>query len=298
MIPFNYHHLYYFYTIAKMGSISKACEELRLAQPTLSSQLKQFESYLNLKLFERKGKKLVLTDEGRYIQSYAAEIFDTGRELMDGLGDISQKGRLKIQIGVSSFVPRAVVDALLRFLLKIEPGVYLSVQEDKTEVMIENLKTHLLDFVLTDTLLPSSAEGEIENHLVAKIPIVFCAHSSIARKYKRLPKDLEGAPVILPTTQSQVYQSVQEYFIAQKVKPKIVAEIQDVELVRRLVLTGIGVAPLNRFTITQAPSKEPLVILDKKSRHNIFDNIYLLIKKRKKNHPLIPKIIDQFKLPV
>ena len=140
MIPFNYHHLYYFYKIAKRGSISKACEELRLAQPTLSSQLKQFESNLNLKLFEREGKKLVLTDEGRYILSYATEIFDTGRELIEGLSDISQKGRLKIQIGVSSFVPRAVVNALLKFLLKIEPGVYMSVQEDKTEVMIENLK--------------------------------------------------------------------------------------------------------------------------------------------------------------
>jgi LysR family transcriptional activator of nhaA len=296
MIPFNYHHLYYFYTIAKMGSISKAGEELRLAQPTLSSQLKQFENYLNLKLFEREGKKLIITDRGRYILSYAAEIFDTGRELMDGLGDLSQKGRLKIQIGVSSYVPRSVVDALLKFLLKIEPGIYMSVQENSAEVIVENLKTHLLDFVLTDTPVSTPTEGELENHLVAKIPIVFCAHASIAKKYKRLPKDLDGAPVLLPTTQSQVYQSVQEYFIANKIKPKIVAEIQDVELVRRLVLTGIGVAPLNQFTITQAPSKEPLVILDKKLKHNIFDNIYLLVKKRKKQHPLIQNILNQFKL--
>lgn len=296
MLPFNYHHLYYFYTIAKEGSISKACEKLHLAQPTLSSQLKQFETYLNLKLFEREGKKLRLSDEGRYILSYAAEIFDTGRELMDGLGDRSHKGRLKIQIGVSTFIPTSVVDALLRFLLKIKPEVYISVQEDTTEVMIENLRTHQLDLMLTDTPIQSSVEGEIENHLISRIPVVLCAHASIAKKYTRIPQDLDGAPIILPTTQSQIYQSMQEYFIAHRIKPRIVAEIQDVELVRRLVLTGVGIAPLNQFTVTQAPSKKPLVILDRKSSHNIFDNIYLLIKKRKKNHPLIPKIIGLFKL--
>ena len=298
MIPFNYHHLYYFYTIAKIGSISKASETLRVGQPALSSQLKQFENYLNLKLFEREGRKITLTESGRYVLSYATEIFDVGMELMDGLGDRSQKGRLKIQIGVSSFIPKTAVTALLNFLLKIEPEVYISVREDKTELLIENLKTHQLDLVLTDTPMQSIIQKEIENYLLAKIPVVFCACPAMARKYKRLPKDLDGAPVLLPTTQSQVYQAVQEYFITHKIKPKIVGEIQDIELVRRLVLSGAGVAPLNILTVTQAPTREPLVILDKKSRYNIFDNIYLLTKKRKKKHPLIPQIIDQFKLPV
>ncbi len=298
MIPFNYHHLYYFYTIAKIGSISKASETLHVGQPALSSQLKQFENYLNLKLFEREGRKITLTEGGRYVLSYATEIFDVGMELMDGLGDRSQKGRLKIQIGVSSFIPKTAVTALLNFLLKIEPEVYISVREDKTELLIENLRTHLLDLVLTDTPMQSIIQKEIENYLLAKIPVVFCACPAMARKYKRLPKDLDGAPVLLPTTQSQVYQAVQEYFITHKIKPKIVGEIQDIELVRRLVLSGAGVAPLNILTVTQAPSKEPLVILDKKSRYNIFDNIYLLTKKRKKKHPLIPRIIDQFKLPI
>ena len=108
MIPFNYHHLYYFYTVARMGGISKARGELRLAQPTLSSQIKQFENFLNVKLFEREGKKLVLTDEGRSILSYAAEIFDTGKELIAHLGDISPRGRPRIQIGFFTFRIRRI----------------------------------------------------------------------------------------------------------------------------------------------------------------------------------------------
>jgi LysR family transcriptional activator of nhaA len=298
MIPFNYHHLYYFYTIAKLGSISKSCKELGLAQPTLSYQLKQFENYLNLKLFEREGKRLILTDEGRHVLSYAAQIVDTGRELIDGLGDISQKGRIKIQIGVSIFVPRSVIDALLQFLLKIEPTVYISIQEEKPGLMMEGLNAHRYDFALTDILVGPILEEKIESHLLAKIPVVFCAHSSIAKKYKSLPADLDNAPVILPTAQSQVYQAVQEYFVANKVNPRIIGEIQDVELVRRLALTGVGIAPINQFTVAQAPSREPLVILGKKSKHNIFDSVYLLVKRRKRHHPLVPKILSQFKLPL
>jgi len=152
MIPFNYHHLYYFYTIAREGSISKACDKLHLCQPTLSAQLKQFEKHLKIRLFNRENKKLILTDEGRHVLFYATEIFDTGAEMTDSLMDIAQKGRLKIQIGIAHHVPRSVVDALLMFLLKTEPGVYISLHEDNTEDLYEGLKTHKFALVLCDSL--------------------------------------------------------------------------------------------------------------------------------------------------
>lgn len=298
MIPFNYHHLFYFYTIAKTGSITKACDTLRLAQPTLSAQLKQFENYLKVKLFEREKKKLILTEEGRQILFYATEIFDVGREMMDRIDDHSHKGRIRIQLGVSHFVPRAVVDALLKFLFKISPEVHVSVNEDKINTLMEALESHQQDIVLSDILLPGCIEKEIEHHFVAKIPISFCASPSSAKKFKNLPKDLNGAPIILPTVQNPSYQAIQDYFITHKIKPKIIGEIQDVELVRRLVLSGIGIAPINQFTITQAPSRESLVILNTKTKSTIFENIYLLTKIRKRRHPLLPKIIDQFSISI
>lgn len=93
MIPFSYHHLYYFYVIAQEGSISKATEQLRLAQPTLSAQLKQFETFLNTDLFIRENRKLVLTEEGHKVFSYARMIFDIGQELKERMVDLSHKGR-------------------------------------------------------------------------------------------------------------------------------------------------------------------------------------------------------------
>ena len=296
MIPFNYHHLYYFYTIARMGSVSKAGEELRLGQPTLSTQLKQFESYLNLKLFERRGRRrLALTDEGRHILTYAKEIFETGQEMIDNLGDLSHKGRIRIQIGAPDSVPKTFLDMLLQFILKIAPKTHLTVQEDRPGSLIENLKSNVLDIVLTDAPA-GSLDEQIESTLVGKIPIVFCAHTELARKYRNIPKDLHKAPLILPTAHSEIYHSLQEYFVEHKIRPDIVAEIQDVELARRLVLSKVGIAPLNLLTIKKAPSKEPLAVIGKPGTPKIYEKIYILVKKRIKPHPLVSNIVTDFKI--
>ena len=99
MIPFNYHHLYYFYVIAQEGSIVKATKQLNLAQPTLSAQLKQFENFLNVQLFIRENRRLVLTEEGHRVLSYARMIFDIGQELKDRMVDLSHKDRIHLNIG-------------------------------------------------------------------------------------------------------------------------------------------------------------------------------------------------------
>src|SRR6187431_748149 len=117
MIPFNFHHLYYFYTIAQAGSVSKAAKELRLSQPALSYQLKRLEDFLNVKLFERKGRGLVLTEEGHSALSYAKQIFDAGKEFADGLRDRSEKGRVRIQIGAMDSIPKTSVSELLKYIL-------------------------------------------------------------------------------------------------------------------------------------------------------------------------------------
>ena len=130
MIPFNYHHLYYFYIIAKEGSISKATQKLSLAQPTLSAQLKQFESFLNVKLFIRENRKLILTEEGHRVLEYAKMIFDIGRELKDRMVDLNKKGRIRIQIGVPNSIPKSIIEALLSHLLNINPTVFLVVKEN------------------------------------------------------------------------------------------------------------------------------------------------------------------------
>ncbi|MCA9400055.1 MAG: LysR family transcriptional regulator, partial [Candidatus Omnitrophica bacterium] len=261
MIPFNYHHLYYFYVIAQEGSISRATEILNLAQPTLSAQLKQFEDFLNVKLFIREGRKLTLTEEGRKVLSYAKMIFDIGQELKDRMVDLSHKGRPHIHIGIGHFVPKTIVDLLLHFILEHEPNTYIHVEKDNMDKLIQDLNDHILDLVLTDTPFETTMSGDIKNKFIGKIPIVFCAHPTIARHIKQFPKDITGQPMIFPAAPRQIAYTLKEFLYEHQLEPKIVGEIQDIETVRRLALRGYGIAALNLLTVKEAPAKENLTIL-------------------------------------
>jgi len=296
MIPFNYHHLYYFYVIAEEGSVTKAAGRLRLSQSSLSMQLGSLENFLERKLFNREGKKLFLTEEGQHILSYAKAIFDLGEELSDSLGDRAIKGQLRIQIGVSGNVPKSFVDALLKYLFNHKKSTYITVVERTIEEMIAALSIHKLDMILNDLPHQAPADDGIQNHLIAKIPVVLCSNKQLAKAIKHIPEDLDKIPMILPTAQSQTYHSLQEYFLSHKIKPNVIAEIQDLELVRRLVLSGKGIAPINEITILKGPAKEALKILGKPGQLNIHDSIYLIKKDRKNPHPLVTDVIENFSI--
>jgi len=296
MIPFNYHHLYYFYIIAKEGSVSKAAKTLRLAQPTLSAQLKQFESFLDKKLFERENRELRLTEDGHRILGYAKSIFDLGQELMDQMGDLSQKGRIQIQIGLSNFIPKSFADLLLNFILKVEPAVQITLIEDRIETLLVQLEDHLLDIVFHDsTVLPVTAKSA-EHRLIADIPVIFCANTKLAEKLGKFPGCLNEASLILPTAPSQVAFAVREFLLSKKLNPRILGEIQDIEIVRRLTLRGHGIAPLNLLTISHAPAKEDLKILHAPGNSPISEKIYALTRPRKNPHPLVSQILSEFKV--
>ncbi|MDD5657668.1 MAG: LysR family transcriptional regulator, partial [Elusimicrobia bacterium] len=98
MIPLNYHHLYYFFVVAREGSVAKAKEKLLLSQPTISAQIKELEEYLGHPLFERRKQRLHLTEDGRMALDYAERIFDLGEELKDVLSDRPPHARLRAQI--------------------------------------------------------------------------------------------------------------------------------------------------------------------------------------------------------
>ncbi len=296
MIPFNYHHLYYFYVIAQEGSIVKATKQLNLAQPTLSTQLKQFEKFLNVKLFIRKNRQLALTEEGLRVLSYAKMIFDIGQELKDRMVDLSHKDRIHLNIGITNFVPKTVVEMLLDYILKLSPNIYIKLSKDNMPKLVQDLDNHLIDLILTDTPFETTMGADFNNKLVGKLPIVFCAHPSLAKKVKRFPKDMSGLPLILPAAPRQVFYTLKEYLYEHHIEPRIVGEIQDIEVVRRLALRKYGIVVLNLLTIREAPARQKLVILNKRKDYHIFEKIYLISKKRKMPHPLIEEILDGFRM--
>lgn len=297
MIPFNYHHLYYFFVIAKAGSVSKACEQLRLAQSTVSAQLKQFEAYLGRPLFERRKQRLYLTDDGRAVLDYAESIFALGRELEDTLRDRPPGGRRLLQVGMLNGTPEVFTHALIGAVLNQEPSAQISVQEGPLEWLLTELDHHRLDLLLTDVPVQQRTRGAYTSQLVGKIPVVFVAAPALARRYRQFPHDLEDAPLILPMAPSQVYHQVQALFAERKISPRIVAEVQDVEVARRLALSGHGVTPLNVHTLSVSLPAGGLVALGKKAPPAIYETIYLVSARRKWPNPIAEHLMKTFRLP-
>lgn len=297
MIPFNYHHLYYFFVIAKSGTISKAGETLRLAQSTLSAQLQQFEASLSRPLFERRRQRLYLTEIGRVVLDYAESIFELGEELQDTLRDRPASGRQGIQIGILNGTPRALSHAVICCVLEHTPTAHVVVQEGPLDTLIDELSQQRLDVILTDLCVRSETHDEYTNHLVGKIPIVFVAAPQVARRHPRFPRDLHGAPLILPTAPSQVCYQIQDFLAARKLVPHIVAEVQDVEVARRLAIAGFGIAPLNAYTVSVSQPANALTTLGPKAPLAIHETLYLVTRTRKWPNPLAEHLVRTFRVP-
>jgi LysR family transcriptional activator of nhaA len=293
MIPFNFHHLYYFYTIAREGSVTRAARALKVGQPALSTQVRTFEEALGAKLFERDGRRLALTEEGRAVLSHAEEIFESGRQMLSGLAGGSAKGQLHTRIGLTAYVPKSIAERLIGFLFELDPGMRLEAAEDNLAQLLPRLERHELDCVLADEPAGGSFP-KIETHLIDRVAIALAATPELARRYPRVPKDLNGAPMILPTSNSRIYSELREYFAAHGARPRIVAEVQDVELVRRMALSGLGIAPMNVYTLTHAPGHEKLVMLGR-SPLPLHRPVYLFTMPRKRPHPLLGVLLKKFR---
>src|SRR5579859_2239944 len=222
MISLNYHHLYYFYVVAKSGSIAKACKTLLLSQPAVSTQLKQLERSLGNPLFDRRNQRLYLTEEGRFVLDYAESIFEMGQELQETLKDRPRKGRPVIRVGILSGTPRAFGHALLECVLDGFPSAHVNVREGQTDELLADLREQRLDVLLTDESIRSQDREVLSNHLVGKVPIVFAAAPAVARRHRLIPRDLNDAPVILPSWPSHIYHQILDLLAEWKVEPKVV----------------------------------------------------------------------------
>jgi len=243
----NYHHLLYFWMVARTGSIARACQELRLAQPTISAQLRSLEESLGEKLFTRQGRRLVLTEAGQVVYRYAEEIFTLGNELTEVLKGRPRDRPLRLMVGVSDVIPKLIAYRILEPALAMKGGVYMECYEDTPEKLLLSLSAHELDLVLTDAPAYSVARVRVFNHLLGSSGVGLFASAPLARFYrKRFPASLSGAPFLLPIKNSTLRQILDQWFESQSIQPRILAEFQDTALLTAFGQSGAGIfaAPL------------------------------------------------------
>src|SRR4029453_14014287 len=209
----NYHHLLYFWTVVREGSVSKAAEKLRLSQPTISAQVRMLEQTIGERLFLRRGRTQLLTDVGRTVYRYADEIFGLARELLETL-DGRPPGRvMPLTIGVANAVPKLIVHRLLRPAIEQPATIRLICREDNAEQLVAQLASYALDVVIASAPAPAHLPMKVFNHLLGESTISLFAPAALAaRLRRRFPASLNQAPVLVPTTNSPLRRALDEWF--------------------------------------------------------------------------------------
>jgi LysR family transcriptional activator of nhaA len=237
----NYHHLLYFWVVAREGSIVRASEEIGLAQPTISGQIRVLEEALGEKLFARVGRNLALTEMGHVVFRYADEIFSLGRELMDTVQGRPTDRPLRVTVGIADVVPKIVAYRLLEPVLHLAQPVQIVCREGKLEHLLVELAIYNLDVVLSDAPLGPMVKVRAFNHLLGECGVSFYGTASLIADHRDdFPQSLDDAPLLLPTDNTILRRSLDHWFAAEGIRPRVVGEFEDSALLKVFGQQGIG----------------------------------------------------------
>ena len=237
----NYHHLLYFWTVAREGSITRAGDVLHLTQPAISAQLRTLERALGEKLFERRGRQLALTDTGRLVYRYAEEIFSIGRELQETLAGRPTGRPPRLVVGVVDSMPKLMIYRLLEHAVRGADPVRLVLREGTAERLLADLAIHAVDVVLSDAPVPPTVRIKAFSHLLGECGItIFGTPTLLETHRRRFPTSLDGAPFLLPMEGTTLRRSLDDWFGELNIRPNVVAEIEDSAVLKVFGQAGVG----------------------------------------------------------
>jgi LysR family transcriptional activator of nhaA len=289
----NYHHLLYFWAVAREGTVAGASAELRLAPQTISGQIHQLEHALGERLFARRGRHLVLTEVGRIAFRYADEMFSLGRELLHTLKGRPSDRPMRLIIGVADVLPKEVVRRLLDPATRMGRRLHIVCREDKSvDEFVGDLAAHKLDLVLADAPVGHSVPVRAFNHLLGECGTTFLgARRLAAARRSGFPRTLNGAPLLLPGANSTPRRMLDQWLSSRGLRPTVVGEFDDSELMNAFGQDGTG--------IVAAPS---VIEGDLRRRHRLHvigrveslrHRFYAVSVERKLKHPAVIAICEQ-----
>jgi len=287
----NYHHLLYFWTVAREGSVTRAAGELRLGQPTVSTQIRTLEEALGEKLFTRVGRNLALTEVGRVVFRYADDIFSLGRELLDAVKDRPTGRPILFQVGIADVIPKLIAYRLLRPAFELSAPVRLVCREGKPDRLLAELAVHDLDLVLTDAPLGPTHKVKAFNHLLGECELTFFGSAPLARAHRRgFPRSLHGAPVLLPTDNTTLRRALDQWFDTEGIRPVVMSECED-----NALLDVFGAAGVGMFAAPAAIEKEirreyGVEVIGRVG--SVRERFYAISIERKLKHPAVVAIVE------
>ena len=282
----NYHHLRYFWTVAREGSLRCAAETLKVSQPSICSQIQLLEESLGEDLFRPSGRSLALTEFGQLIFGYAEEIFALGGEILRATKQAPGVRFLRLHVGIVDSFPKLMSHELLRPVLEHQPPVQLTCHEGKLADLVSQLNTHRLDLVLSDEPASPGASGKVFNHLLGTCDLTFCAMPKLARTLKgRFPRNLEGAPALLPTQNCTLRRDLEKWFGSSGIEPRVVAEFEDAALTKIVASGGLGFIAIPTLVASEAVERYGFVPIGRTKE--VETRFYAITAERRFTHPAI-----------
>ena len=285
----NYHHLRYFWVVAKEGGLTKAAAKLHVSQPTISAQIQALEAVLGEKLFRRAGRNLRLTDIGQHVLSYAEEIFSIGQDLLSSVKQRPTSRPLRFHLGVADALPKLVTYRIIEPIFSLQQPVQVSCWETKLSDMLVELAAYRLDIVLADEPASSGVTARIFNHLLGECGVTFCAEATLARKLRRgFPKSLNGAPALLPMANTGLRRSIEKWFHGNGIRPRLVGEFEDPALLHVLAFHGLGFIPVATLVAKEAATRLGFGVIGRTDACR--QRFYAITPERKLTHPAVTAI--------
>lgn len=285
----NFHHLHYFWVVAREGTITRASEELRLAPSTISEQIGRLEEALGVSLFRRVGRANVLTDSGQVVFRYAEEIFGLGRELVDYVRG-RQLPRLHLRVGLSMVVPKLVAARLLEPALVLDQQpVHLICREAPAVALMADLAQHRLDLVITDAPLDAETPIRAFNHLLAECGVRLMGSPPLVETVREgFPASLDGAPLLLPTQETALRRLIDHWLDRLQLRPGIVAEADDAAFLLTFAQRGHGLMAVPEFICNEVATQYGLCVAGE--LEGVSERYYAISVQRQLRHPAVVAI--------
>ena len=287
----NYHHLLYFWTVVRTGSVAAASEELRLAPPTISVQIRRLEEQLGEKLLRRSGRRVVATAMGQAVFRYADEIFSVGRELLEMVRGRPTARPMRLIVGVVDVMPKSIAHRLIEPALRLGERVRIVCREATPEQLLAQLSVQHLDVVLADAPIAPGVNVRAYNHLLGETGLSFLGAATLVQKYRgRFAKSLHGAPVLLPATNTALRRAIDQWLDRIDIRPDIVGEFEDSELLWEFGAAGEGIFPVPTLLEKHLTRLHRVNVLGRTDA--VRSRFYAISVERRVKHPAVVAICE------
>lgn len=287
----NYHHLLYFWTVACEGSIAKACDRLLLSQPTISGQIRELERAFGVKLFDKVGRNLVLTEAGREAYRYADEIFTLGQELQGTMQGRPVGRAVRLLIGIHDAIPKLISCKILAPAFCQPEPIQIVCHEGSPEQLLARLALHELDAILLDSPASPTVKVRVFNHVLGECGVSFCASPKLAATHRRkFPHSLNGAPFLLPLHDTSLRRSLERWLEETGIRLNLQGEFADSSLLKSFGQAGAGIFAVPTAIETEVCRQYRVKVLGRVD--SIRERFYLISVERKLKQPVVAAIAE------